>query len=345
MWAGEFDCVFWLSILYLQDCLTNDNWPNVPQVLCNYYARYFEPSLDINRLRLLTESGSTKLHCRLCFILDGYDEILDDPANNNASRSVRNFIESLLKHPEYFVIMTSRPNAVEPSMKSYFSRQLENVGLNSDKVGDYIKRYFEKVSKIDLIESLNHFVKKQPNVRNLVRTPINLYILCYVWCQGDERQLLQHSDQMTLTHLYTRMIIVLMRRYCNKILHMNPLNLLNLHDSEIYKAAKEPIETLEYLAFKAMKSQTVLISTPKRDALSSDISFDQLDHARKTGLLKSFGNGVLFMGREHYFVHLTFQEYFAACHVAKHWQPRMRKCRTKLLNSSKSTNIVVCMSE
>lgn len=200
----------------------------------------------------MTKSEVSQLLCqheqhKILLILDGYDVKFHDP-----NSILYDFVSRLVGQTEYSVMMTSRPNAVEPKLHHSFDIQLENIGLNPENVNSYIKNYFN--TDLSTMTSLTTFIRQHSTITALVRIPINLFLLCYTWSRPGNGGLTQITC-MTLTALYEVVVNELLRRVYNKL--GNPIK--NFNQFDIQSKMANEIKQLELVAFYAFESKQILI--------------------------------------------------------------------------------------
>ena len=105
---------------------------------------------------------------------------------------------------------------------------------------------------------------------------------------------------------------------CRRYLSMPNKQIQNLSQDEINQQCQKELTFLESLAFNAMKSNTIILrpNLLKKALNEAKVSLHDHPHILNIGILKSFNKqGIdtqIETGKDHYFVHLSFQEYFAA---------------------------------
>jgi HEAT repeat protein len=93
--------------------------------------------------------------------------------------------------------------------------------------------------------------------------------------------------------------------------------------SEVYQYCQKELAFLECLAFDAMKMNTVIIRSSSLMKVLDElkVSSEDYPHILNIGILKGFnkqGTGTqIEPGKDYYFVHFSFQQYFAARYLAK----------------------------
>jgi HEAT repeat protein len=241
---------------------------------------------------------------KILWILDGYDEIVQ-----NVPPHLQCLFEQLLETPHH--ILTSRPYLNTLS----YDVQVEITGFTDENITEYIQQFFHQMKdELDdaMIQSqrLLKFLRSKRSIWGVAHIPVNLEIICSLWSNED----LSETEQLTITILYTKMTEWLCRRY----LRTNDHQILQLSQNKIEQCCQKELAFLESLAFNAMQSTTIIIRTSSlKEALNeAKVSSQEELHILKMGLLKSVNRrGVgsrIEIDKDHYFVHLSFQEYFAA---------------------------------
>jgi HEAT repeat protein len=238
------------------------------------------------------------------WILDGYDEVVE-----NVPPHLQRLFKQLLETPHH--ILTSRPYLNTLS----YDVQMEITGFTDENITEYIQQFFDQMkNELDdaMIKSqrLLNFLRSKQSIWGVAHIPVNLEIICSLWSNEDWSEI----EQLTITILYTKMTEWLCRRY----LKTNDNQISQLLQTEIDQCCQKELAFLESLAFNAMESNTIIIrSSILKKALSeAKVSLQEHPHILNMGILKSvnkqgIGNRIE-IDKDHYFVHLSFQEYFAA---------------------------------
>ena len=261
----------------------------------------------------LPEAGVTFLkdhfrRVRILWLLDGYDEIVQ-----NVPTHLQHLLGQLLSTSHH--IVTSRPYQ---NTLSYQVR-MELIGFTDDNIPKYITQFFGQVetqSSNSLVEEkkLSQFVKLNPRIWGIAHIPINLELICSVWSNTDWSE----TKAMTITMLYEELTEWLCRRYLESQRRIS-IDQINLMDRQtVYQNCRHEMAFLESLAFRGMKQNYVLLPSKLLAEAVIESQCSLIDHTQllNTGLLKSIaGNGTgsqVEARKDHYFVHLSFQEYFGA---------------------------------
>ncbi|CAF1481926.1 unnamed protein product [Adineta steineri] len=243
------------------------------------------------------------------WILDGYDEIVQ-----NIPLHLECLFEQLLKTPHH--ILTSRPyqNALA------YHVQMEITGFTDKNIEQYVKQFFDQM-KDELNNSSNkgeqlfRFLQANRSIWGVAHIPVNLELICSLWSNEDFIE----TKELTITSLYTVMTEWLCRRYLSR-----PNDKIqNIPRDDVNQRCGKELAFLENLAFNGMKSNTIILRPNLlRKALDEEkVTLRHHPHILNMGVLKSFNKqGIdtqIETDKDHYFVHLSFQEYFAARYLIK----------------------------
>ncbi|CAF2143438.1 unnamed protein product [Rotaria magnacalcarata] len=264
------------------------------------------PNLKKNDEKLLEEQLSKS---KVLWLLDGYDEIAQ-----NMPKSLKSLLfEQLLKTAHH--ILTSRPYLNTLS----YDVNMEITGFTDDNIAEYVKQFFDQ-SKDKLKDALfkgqklQSFLKSSPTIWGIAHIPVNLELICSLW---DETPL-PGTKELTVTALYDNITEWLCRRYL-----INQNSDIQMTKEDLYTDFRKELTFLETLAFKAMQNNTIILGKELLQKVFKETEYSSKHYALilKIGILKSIGdqsNGnQIEVQKDHYFVHLSFQEHFAARHLVK----------------------------
>jgi HEAT repeat protein len=307
MWADIIDRVIWLPLRELK----GREWRDVRQLLCEYYLSGSEDS-QLLGTALWTEFERDKT--RTLFILDGLDEVSQE-VNDRSSA----LLLDLLIQPR--TIITTRPYAINWDRIKNIDVRLETVGFYPDQMEEYIKAV--ATDKADQIQA---FVERHPIVKELARIPIQLDALCY----GLEVERVLASDvPETMTQLYkvieltlwSKDIVPLEKHRPGAAKPITEYEARGLDSDEIKPLVSGEVRMLQGLAFLGLCSDTVVEFhsghlRQVRSRLSQTASSIDLD---KLSFLRTSDGHLTPETRSYHFLHLTFQEFFAAQFFVEHW--------------------------
>ena len=80
---------------------------------------------------------------KILLLLDGYDEIahLKIIKSEDTKEEYERLFTEIFTYK--YVVLTSRPNAVDKVMREKFDRNIENTGLDQDGIKQYFVQYFK----------------------------------------------------------------------------------------------------------------------------------------------------------------------------------------------------------
>ena len=233
-------------------------------------------------------------------ILEGFDE-LPDHCRNDQSIFFQLIAGKLL--PLATVLVTSRPWATKRIRWNYGNRiyqHIEILGFSSQQITEYIERTVPQ----DKVSDFKAYLEKHPQIRMGMYIPLNSAIVVTVYQESQESGC---ALPTTLTELYTAMAQTLLVRYLCGHPQYETTTLKTFNDLPlaVYTKFSEVCE-LAYRGIVGTSDDVQLIFT----GLPSD--FDSL------GLMDSVTELYVTQGAvsSHNFLHLTFQEYFAAVHIS-----------------------------
>ncbi|KAG0005216.1 hypothetical protein BGZ79_006136, partial [Entomortierella chlamydospora] len=325
LWRDRFDAVLWLPLRQLRTLKPR----NLEDLL---YQSYFSSHLNKEKEKLALSVINLIRDGKVVFALDGLDEIVKDTQSQDGL-IMEEFLKNLLR--QEYVVITTRPSGVDNSILPKLDLELEAVGFSSKNVEDYISMAFESDNKT--AESVRDFIRRTTLVQDLVNIPVQLDALCYSW-----EDLPSDGQSMTMTKLYRAMI----GKLCsNDIIRLGKAPCLShgqiakVGSRKIREMLESEIECLEYMAFRGMRNDHQIEfdeSTIRRTVDDLDgyreeagleaLPFELFENLKQMSFLHTSDAG-LDSGKDNsrrswYFLHLTFQEYFAAAWLVRHLQTK-----------------------
>lgn len=259
------------------------------------------------------------------YILDGYDEIGELPQMGENSHPIWSLISLLKQKPQW--VITTRPYHLQ---QLSVDRHFEIMGFLNQDIPHYIQHYFHEGNdkkEHKKGERLQTYLSRNRAIWGIAHIPIQLELICFVWQQEYKNEKLDVT-QITMTKLYTLLHGYLLRRYFNdeRSQLRYPGHHANKTDNHRSRQCQKEMTFLEQIALQGLINGELLIPSTIIRATLDDISANSIaeDNASKIdlsdilkiGVLKGVGEGAD-IDKSYYFLHLTFQEYYAALHIAK----------------------------
>ncbi|KAF9172304.1 hypothetical protein BGX21_008884 [Mortierella sp. AD011] len=327
-WGHLFNVVLWIPLRQLKTLKAR----NIVDLL---RERFFPHRPDDEKESLVAALENLIHIGRVLFILDGLDEVT---AYTQPEQGIA--LEGFLKHlcSQNYVVITSRPYGAHPSICNNLDLQLETIGFSPDNINKYIYR---SIDDIDVSKAAMEFVQQNLSVKDLVKIPMQLDVVCY---SLDLLPILPKERSVTITLLYQTMVwklfckdgAVLHKKSRRRSLTLKQFK--SLRGCEIEGLVENEIQYLSYLAYKAMQKdcQIEFIDKDLQDAMKEldkirgeagdpYLPCQLLERLKASTFLRASDEGVDMDVVDHaghadcawHFLHLTFQEYFAAVWVAR----------------------------
>ena len=240
-------------------------------------------------------------------ILEGYDELPDSQRNN--SSSIFNELISGDLLPLSTVLVTSRPWATKEIRKNHERRiyqHIEVLGFTKRQITEYIK----KTVPTEQVSDLNSYLERHPQIKSGMYIPLNSAIVVAVYMDSKTNH---QPMPNTLTELYSSVIVILIKR------HLKGHPELQEGRTECLPAISMSVPFEVCKNFKNLCELAYSGIVGENDDVRLIFSESELPpNFDNLGFMDSVTE--LYVTEDtvtsHNFLHLTFQEFFAAVHIS-----------------------------
>ncbi|TRX88171.1 hypothetical protein FHL15_010920 [Xylaria flabelliformis] len=305
IWKKFFDRILWVRLRDLKELKYNGD---LYDMFCHIYfwgrngAIYADPLSEFMK--------DKQYRSRSLFVLDGLDEVV-----HLFSKS--ELLMDLLKMPS--IIIATRPHIVIPPSVPGIDLELETIGFYPDQVRCYVEKVTDNTAEAQLIRS---FLQKHWLLQSLVRIPIQLDALCLIWGQDFERDPIPE----TMTGVYKAICHQLWRKDIDQLGIIEAHQASEIDSTDVRHYAKPEMEFLELLAFSGLHDNIFEFDAKYRTYISDQVErrgkcvvpFGELPG--KLSFLRTSDTLKIAAKQSYHFLHLTFQEFFAAQYFVKQWE-------------------------
>ncbi|KAH8800681.1 armadillo-type protein [Xylogone sp. PMI_703] len=311
-WRQLFDLLLWIPLRRLKVGKLPEKYTLVDFFHNLYFYEYEEgKALAIDLSKALIDPIKKN---RILFILDGLDEVSKE---RHSEMPMNNVLLRLLDHPQ--VIITSRPYGINIDRLQSLDLELETIGFDEVQVEHYIRKIVKCDSKKS--DDILNFIQKYVLIQGLVRIPIQLDALCYSW----DSNFMSKGEPKTMTMLYQSITQKLwqkdiLRLEKSEVKHLNEHTICTLPALQIEDWLPSEINLLESLAFFGLYNDLIEFNANDRHRIYNSPKLQSGDTIiKKSSFLHTSDTTVMDQDRSYHFLHLTFQEFFAARYFVRHW--------------------------
>ena len=318
MFQEMFDWVLWVPLRKLELVKDLEDF---------LYQEYFQLTPHGDKLaKMLYDRILGQSKARTLLILDGWDE------TRGWTQSKNDLVARLVDHDP--VIITSRFSGSFEDFRVPVDLDLEVVGFSEEQAMQYVKNQDLVQSKEDAHE-IGAFIKSNKNVSGLVQIPIHLDALCYSW--DELKQNKQVDNVPTTTILYQAIEQKLWRMSIPKLHKTDPIDMSvvtkeivdAVHDwKRLERSVKQESDFLCGLAMQLIKEKRTEFDDQYIDKIIQQIECCNtklpLSLERNLKSLPFLHSDQRGRQCSYSFIHLTFQEYFAALWLIRH-MPEMNQ--------------------
>ncbi len=334
LWKDRFEAVLWLPLRQLK---SNYTARNLEDLLCE---KYFAQHLDKRALALALIERKDKV----LFILDGLDEVSTEI---NKTTPLGEFLNILLSQSH--VVMTSRPSGLEVSNLQNVDLELETIGFSTENVQAYLEKIEPKAAP-----EIQAFIENTSLIQGLVNIPVQLDVLCYSWDILLSR--MSANNAITMGMLYQAMVDKLWHKDGERLEKIQDGKLLEWNDIEALsrKEVEEQLVFTEnmylsYLAFRGLQDARIEFDLSYLNTLKDELNkkcvnklpLQLKNNLTQTSFLHTVDAHLAEIRRAYHFLHLTFQEFFAAkwlvYHLEAYWNHAVPISDTTLILSQIET--------
>ncbi|KAL7934294.1 peptidase C14 [Trichoderma chlorosporum] len=312
-WRNLFDCILWVPLRNLRQ--RSGSGYNLERLL---WDEFFSGAGNKDGGRFISEGFDAVRHHHksVLFILDGWDEVAQ---LGDDDYDMFTFIKELLNSPN--VIITSRPSARLPSGFNVHL-ELETIGFYPEQVDEYITKNQKHHS-----DEIKSFLQGHHLVKSLTRIPIQLDALCHCW--EDVKAHYGDAKSQTMTTLYEAIQTSLWKKDIPQLTlgwhekQIKPSEIVSADQQYVEWLVQRELHYLEHLAFDGLINN--VLEFKHQDHLNL-VNYDENYRLRLDSLLprlsflRSPNPSAQTTYRSYHFIHLTFQEYFAARYFSRQWK-------------------------
>ncbi|KAI1460208.1 armadillo-type protein [Annulohypoxylon moriforme] len=312
MWNNMFSRILWVPLRTLTHSASQDR--NLGNMFYNQFfannpeGRNIHPdwwyALDASR------------YSDTLFLFDGLDEVSEflDP-----SHEAFEFLGELLNSPN--VIITTRPHTVLPLNIKNTDLELETIGFDREQVDEYIYKVVQKRANV---EKMLSFLRPRKLLQSLVRIPIQLDAFCFIWEEHTLNSVLE-----TMTSIYKAIVRSLWKKDVDNLKKPIDGSATQFQEAEIEDMVEYEERVVEILAFCGMYNNMVEFQPRYRNRIIASrmigkpalpLKVSPLDEMLgRTSFLRSSDVAMANSKQSYHFLHLTFQEFFAAKYFVRQW--------------------------
>ena len=241
-------------------------------------------------------------------ILEGYDELPESQRNDSCSIFNQLISGELL--PLATVLVTSRPWATKDIRKHHehhLYQHIEVLGFTKRQITEYITKTVPK----DQVKDLNSYLERHPQIKGGMYIPLNsaIVVAVYIASKADQQPM-----PNTITELYTCVVHISVRRHLKGFpeLHGGSVKSLPaMNNITVPCEVHRNFLSLCKLAYDGIVSEKddvrLVFSESELPPNFDNLGFmDSVTELYVTGESSS----------SHNYLHLTFQEFFAAVHIS-----------------------------
>lgn len=320
VWSNIFNRVVWIPLRRLKTL--HGSHPDLGDLLKHiFFEQHANGSSLSDAMRRHLED--TKPEDTL-FLLDGLDEvaeILFENVHGNSHQS-HDLLIKLLERPS--IIITTRPQTKLPSDFGQPDIELDTIGFSPNQVQEYITKVLE--NSPEKPKAIQSYLRTHKLMQSLVRIPIQLDALCMTWETSSTRRNPKDIPE-TMTAVYKDISENLWRKDLVRLAVREASTIAIALSAEIENLASPYSILLENLAFEGLRNNVIEFQTDHLDTVNvyQDVEQPSLkmllgEIFERISFLRTSDSSKNEATRSYHFIHLTFQEYFAAKYFVRKWK-------------------------
>ena len=236
----------------------------------------------------------------VCFVIDGLDEY--QPQNKKKSVIYKLLDKTSL--PRAMIIVSSRPSATPTLKKDVVTKRIEVFGFSKQQIFEYIDNFQFGSSPAG---KLKEYLVSNPNILDMCYLPVHAAMICFLFRYD------QGCTSCTQTTIYEQFTQLIIHRHLTRRNADTELPSLK----ELHGIPKKYFDDLCRLAFNMTTDSKQVISHHDLGVKLSPCAGSQGDDEYSLGLVTVYHTIHLTGRHQNYaFLHLTFQEFLAAYHIA-----------------------------
>ena len=255
---------------------------------------------DDEELKTMTDCIKRNDGEGVCFVIDGLDEY--QPQNKKKSVIYKLLDKTSL--PRAMIIVSSRPSASPTLKKDVVTKRIEVFGFSKQQIFEYIDNFQFGSSPA---RKLKEYLASNPNILDMCYLPVHAAMICFLFKYD------QGCTSCTQTKIYEQFTRLIIHRHLT--CHNADTELPSL--KELHGIPKKYFDDLCHLAFKMTTDSKQVISRHELGFQMSPCAGSHGDDEYSLGLVTVYHTIHLTGRHQNYaFLHLTFQEFLAANHIA-----------------------------
>ncbi len=243
------------------------------------------------------------------WILDEYDEL-----TTSVPEQLKQCLDDIYEKQNYILMSSSYDIVISCDVK------MEIIGFIHADISRYIEHFFRRIegelpNASSEGQNLLDFLYSNRSIYRVASIPVNLELICRLWV--DQHQL--ETKASTMTALYEKFVVWLCRRQIIK----DNKNLEQMTKDALYTEFDRELQVLEYLAFKTVQNDKIILPSDLVQQATEETGCDLHVYSRvlQMGILKPYDKKSFENQNEttkqYYFIHPSYQEFFAARHLLR----------------------------